>query len=101
MNSWGMVLMMLVKQKNIYKIDAIAFNIIVEHETFWLVFVFPLHTQHMVFQKHCTLFLERMRHSSSFEMVQKVKTFVNQFYGTQGSAEEYSHVIRDFVEVTL
>ncbi|XP_064382411.1 uncharacterized protein LOC135331250 [Halichondria panicea] len=55
---------------------------------------------HMEFQKHCTLFLERMRHSSSFELVQRVKTFVNQFYGTQGSAEEYSHVIRDFVEET-
>ena len=53
----------------------------------------------MDFQKHCTLFLERMRYSSSFELVQRVKAFVNQFYGTQGSAEEYSRKIHQFIEV--
>lgn len=53
------------------------------------------------FQKHCTVFLARMRHSSSFELVQRVKGFINHFYGTQGSVEEYSVQIHRFLEVHL
>ena len=42
-----------------------------------------------------------MRHASSFELVQKIKSFINEFVGVQssGSAEASSQMVRRFVEV--
>ena len=43
-----------------------------------------------------------MRHSSSFELVQKIKSFINEFVGVQssGSAEQASQMVKNFVEVS-
>ena len=57
--------------------------------------------QSVIFEKHCSQFLDRMRHSSSFDIVQRVKTFVSEFVGTQATAEEASQTVRDFVEVSV
>ena len=43
-----------------------------------------------------------MRHNSSFELVQRIKSFINEFVGVQssGSAEQSSQMVKRFVEVT-
>ena len=47
----------------------------------------------------CSRFLECMRHSSAFELVQRVKSFVNSFMGTQGTADNCSQLVKRFVMV--
>lgn len=60
------------------------------------LFVFQL----VEYDKQCCVFLERMRHSTSFEMVQKFKSFVNDFVGTQHtSADQCSEAVHSFIEV--
>ena len=52
-------------------------------------------------EKQCSKFADRMRHASSFELVQKIKSFINEFVGVQSSdsAEQSSQMVRSFVEV--
>ena len=53
------------------------------------------------FDKRCCLFLERMRHVSSYELVQKFKSFINEYVGVQhASPEECSQSIHTFIEVS-
>jgi Mn-dependent DtxR family transcriptional regulator len=54
-----------------------------------------------VFEKQCSKFADRMRHASSFELVQRIKRFINEFVGVQSSdsAEQSSQMVRSFVEV--
>lgn len=64
----------------------------------------PPHTHHYQpaeFEKQCSKFADRMRHNSSFELVQRIKSFINEFVGVQssGSAEQSSQMVRRFVEV--
>lgn len=60
-----------------------------------------LSLQLVEFDKQCCVFLERMRHSSSFEIVQKFKSFVNEFVGSQHeSADQYSEAVHTFIEVS-
>ena len=40
-----------------------------------------------------------MRHSSAFELVQRVKSFVNSFMGTQGTSDTCSQLVKRFVMV--
>lgn len=40
-----------------------------------------------------------MRHSSAFELVQQVKSFVNSFMGTQGTSDTCSQLVKRFVMV--
>jgi len=49
----------------------------------------------------CSRFLDCMRHSSAFELVQRVKSFVNTFMATQATAAECSQLAKSFVEVSL
>ena len=59
-----------------------------------------IHLQLVEYDRQCSLFLERMRHASSFELVQKFKSFVNVFVGTQYStADACSKAVHDFIEV--
>ena len=47
-------------------------------------------------------FLDRMRHVSCFDHVQRVKGFVAEFLGSgPQTAEDASSTVRDFVEVGL
>jgi hypothetical protein len=63
--------------------------------------LFFLRTQLVDYDKQCCLFLERMRLSSSFDIVQRFKFFINEFVGTQyGSAEECSQALHTFIEVS-
>lgn len=61
---------------------------------------FCLGFQLVQYDKHCCVFLERMRQSSSFDIVQKFKSFTNEFVGTHhSSAEQCSEAIHTFIEV--
>lgn len=51
------------------------------------------------FDRSCSRFLECMRHSSAFELVQRVKSFVNSFMGTQGTSDTCSQLVKRFVGV--
>ena len=44
-------------------------------------------------------FLDRMRHITCFDHVQKVKGFVSEFLETPQNPDEASLLVRDFVEV--
>ena len=45
------------------------------------------------------VFLDRMRHITCFDHIQRVKTFVAEFLSTPQTPEEASTTVRDFVEV--
>ena len=53
------------------------------------------------YDKNCCLFLERMRLYSSYDLVQKFKSFIKDFVGVQhDSAETCSEAVHAFVEVS-
>ena len=47
------------------------------------------------------VFLDRMRHITCFDYVQKVKGFVSEFLDTPQNPEDASSLVGEFVEVLL
>lgn len=44
-------------------------------------------------------FLEKMRHSSSYDLVRKIKTFITTFAAMEGRPEDFSSYLQNFLEV--
>ena len=44
-------------------------------------------------------FLDRMRHSSAYQLVQQIKQFLTMFTQTEGPPDEYSDLFQQFLEV--